>query len=149
MSNLDTARTIGPVEVLAVEFPGNNFTGEILPALADLIESGTVRLIDLVFVTKDADGNVAAIEVSGLPPEARAMLEKVSGHATDVLNEEDIANVAEMLDPNTSVGLLVWENAWAARFVETLRNADGKLLMNVRIPHEVVTEALAATFGPG
>ena len=84
MSNLDTARTIGPVEVLAVEFPGNNFTGEILPALADLIESGTVRLIDLVFVTKDADGNVAAIEVSGLPPEAAAMLEKVSGHATDV-----------------------------------------------------------------
>ena len=132
-----------------MEFPGNKFSGEILPALTDLVEAGIVRIIDLVFITKDAEGNVASLEVSALPPEVAAVLEKASPDATDLINEEDIEGVASMLDPNSSVGLLVFENTWAARFTETLRNADGKLLMNVRIPHQVVVEALEAAFGPG
>jgi len=149
MSNLEKARTIGPVEVLAVQFPGNKFSGEILPALTDLVEAGIVRIIDLVFITKDTEGNVASLEVSALPPEVASVLEKASPDATDLINEEDIEGVGSMLDPNSSVGLLVFENTWAARFTETLRNADGKLLMNVRIPHQVVVEALEAAFGPG
>ena len=101
-----------------------------------------------MFITKDAEGNVASLEVSALPPEVAAVLEKASPDATDLINEEDIEGVASMLDPNSSVGLLVFENTWAARFTETLRNADGKLLMNVRIPHQVVVEAIEAAFGP-
>ena len=147
MSNLETARTIGPVEVLAVEFPGNKFSGEILPALTDLVEAGIVRIIDLVFITKDADGNVASLEVSALPPRSRPCSRRPAP-MRPTSSTRRTSRVSSMLDPNSSVGLLVFENVWAARFTESLRNADGKLLMNVRIPHQVVVEALEAAFGP-
>jgi Family of unknown function (DUF6325) len=67
---------IGPVDYLIVAFPGNEFRGEIAPALADLVEAGTIRIIDLAFVGKDAEGNVAAFELTDIDPEVREGFEK-------------------------------------------------------------------------
>jgi translation initiation factor IF-2 len=131
---------IGPVEYLVVGFPGNKFTGQIAPALADLIESDTIRLIDLVFVTKDAQGNVAAIEYDAL--EELAAFVGLEGEVGGLISDTDIAHVGASLEPNNSAGILIWEDRWAAPFVQALRDADCVLLEGARVPHEIV-EAVA------
>ena len=136
--------SVGPIEYLVVAFPGNKFKGEIIPALADLVESNTIRILDLVFILKDEEGNVAAIELADLDPEDEAAaMSDISEVDAGLLNEDDIALAAESLEPNSSAGLLVFENVWATRFAEAVRNADGQLIANERIPYDVVQAALA------
>lgn len=136
--------SIGPIEYLVVAFPGNKFKGEIVPALAELVESNTIRILDLVFILKDEEGNVAAIELADLDPEDEAAaMSDISEVDSGLLNEDDIALAAESLEPNSSAGLLVFENVWATRFAEAVRDADGQLIANERIPYDVVQAALA------
>ena len=136
--------SIGPIEYIVVGFPGNKFKGEIVPALAELVENGTIRILDLVFFLKDEDGNVAAVELADLDPEDEAAaMSDISEVDAGLLNEDDIALAAESLEPNSSAGLLVFENVWATRFAEAVRNADGQLVANERIPYDVVQAALA------
>ena len=132
---------IGPVEYMIVSFPGNRFTGEIAPALAKLVESNTIRIIDLAFVGKDADGGVAAFELSDVDDEIRRGLEALGLEATGLLGEEDLMDAGEELEPNSSAALLLWEDVWAAELAAALRGAGGELVAIGRIPHDVVTEA--------
>jgi hypothetical protein len=137
--------SIGPIEYLVVAFPGNKFKGEIIPALAELVENGTIRILDLVFIMKDEEGNVAAIELSDLDPEDEATaMSDISDIDKGLLNEEDIQLAADSLEDNSSAGLLVFENVWAAKFAEAVRNADGQLVANERIPYDIVQAAMAA-----
>ena len=133
--------SLGPVEYIVIGFPGNKFKGDILPALGDLVSNGTIRVMDLAFVSKDADGSVLAFELEDLATEeAEAFaFEKAVG---DLLCEEDLMAFADELKPNTSAAVLVWENLWARRFQETLLEADGILVDYARIPHEVVQAAI-------
>jgi uncharacterized membrane protein len=135
---------IGPVEYMAVSFPGNKFTGEIVPALKELVDSGTVRIIDLAFVTKDADGNVVAIEVEELDSDAGKAFAALQAEIGDLVNADDLQAVGEVLKPNSSAAVLVWEDVWAAKLAKAIRDADGVLLDLERVPHEVVQAALAA-----
>jgi hypothetical protein len=132
---------IGPVEYMIVSFPGNRFTGEIAPALAKLVESNTIRIIDLAFVSKDADGAVAGFELSDVDEEVRRGLEALGLEATGLLGEEDLTDAAAQLEPNSSAALLLWEDVWAAELAGALREAGGELLVIGRIPHDVVMEA--------
>ncbi len=142
--------SIGPIEYLVVAFPGNKFKGEIVPALAELVESNTIRILDLVFILKDEEGNVAAIELADLDPEDEAAaMSDISEVDSGLLNEDDIELAAEALEPNSSAGLLVFENVWATRFAEAVRNADGQLIANERIPYDIVQAALAYAAEPG
>ena len=127
---------MGPVEYVIIGFPGNQFKGEIVPALADLVESGTVRILDLVFVMKDEEGNVTSAEYEDLPGVA-----DIDGEADGLFNEEDLQAAAEELEPNSSAALLVWEELWAKEVAEAMRNAGGVLLDYDRVPHEVVVAA--------
>jgi uncharacterized membrane protein len=133
---------IGPVEYMAVAFPGNKFTGEIVPALRELVDSGTVRIIDLAFVTKDADGSIAALEIEELEAEAGVAFKALEAEIGDLVNEEDLMAVGEELEPNSSAALLVWEDVWATRFAKAIRDAGGIVLDLERVPHEVVKAAL-------
>lgn len=132
---------IGPVDYAIVAFPGNRFRGEIAPAIADLVEAGTIRLIDVTFVAKDDDGTVAFFELEGLDPEVRAGLENLGIEATGLFNEEDIQAAGEELEPGSSAALLVWENVWARRVAQAIRDAGGVLLDFDRLPHDVVQAA--------
>jgi Family of unknown function (DUF6325) len=132
---------VGPVEYMIVAFPGNRFKGEIAPALSDLVEAETIRIIDLAFVAKDANGDVAAFEVSDLDPDVQAALEKMGAEATGLFNEDDLMAAAEELAPESSAALLVWEDLWAARLADAIRDAGGELYDLGRIPHEVVMAA--------
>lgn len=142
--------SVGPIEYLVVAFPGNKFKGEIIPALAELVESNTIRILDLVFIIKDEEGNVAAVELAEVDAEDEAAaMSDIADVDSALLNEDDIQLAAEALEPNSSAGLLVFENVWATRFAEAVRNADGQLIANERIPHDVVQAALAHAAAEG
>ena len=133
---------VGSVEYAVIAFPGNRFKGEILPAIEELVDQGLVRILDLVFVKKDADGNVEAIEATALSPDEAAPFGSLRSQQLGLLNDDDIADIADSLPNECSAGLLVWENVWSARFSEAVMNADGILIANERIPAPVVRAAL-------
>jgi Family of unknown function (DUF6325) len=133
--------TIGPVEYLVLGFPENQFTGAIAPALAELTAKGTIRILDLVFIAKDTDGDVVAIELEEhAESEAFATLQ---GEIGGLISEEDIEHAAEDLAPGSSAALLIWEDAWAAPLADALRDAGGVLIEGGRIPHDLIEIALA------
>ncbi len=132
---------IGPVEYIIVSFPGNKFTGEIVPALSRLIENQTIRILDLVFVGKDDQGNVTALEFDQL--EELAPFATLPGEAGGLLSEEDLAYAAAALEPSSSAALLIWEDAWATELAEAIRDSHGVLLEGARIPHDLVEQAMA------
>lgn len=132
---------IGPVEYLIVAFPGNRFRGEIAPALAKLVDAGTIRIIDMAFVGKDEDGQVMAFELTDLDPDVREGLENLGVEVQGLFNEEDLTAAAEELEPNSSAALLVWEDVWAREVAEAMRDAGGELLDFGRLPHQVVQAA--------
>ena len=132
---------IGPVDYFLVGFPGNQFRGEIGPAISDLVEAGTVRVIDIAFVGEDADGNTVAMELSELDPDVQAGLEKAGVAASGLFNDDDLVKAAEGLEPNSSAALLVWENVWARKVAQAIRDAGGVPLAFERIPHDVVQAA--------
>ncbi len=132
---------IGPVDYMIVAFPGNKFRGEVVPALADLVDAGTIRIIDATFVGKDKNGEVLAMELGELAPDVQKALAKLNIEVTGLLNDEDVMAAAEELEPNSSACLLVWENVWARKVKQALLDAGGVLLDFERIPHEVVHAA--------
>jgi hypothetical protein len=133
---------IGPVEYLILGFPGNNFTGQIVPELAKLIDSGLVRIIDLTFISKDADGAVQVVEYDAV--EELAAFAGLDAEVGGLLSDEDVAYAAQSLEPNTSAALLVWEDTWAAPFATAVRNANGVILEGARIPREIIEGAMIA-----
>jgi Family of unknown function (DUF6325) len=134
--------SIGPVEYLIVAFPGNQFKGEIIPALADLVDAGTIRIIDLAFVMKEADGAVVTAELGDLDSEVFKAFDALSPETMGLLNEEDLAAAGEELDPNSSAALLVWEDTWATTLRDAIVNAGGEVLDLERVPYQVVNAAI-------
>jgi len=128
----------GPVEMLVVKFPGNQFSGELAPALQDLVDTGLIRVIDFLFVLKDSDGAVFVYEQNGLGDEVAALLEPISQPEDELLSQEDAESIGVLLEPNSSAALLLFENAWAAQFAQALRNANGEVIVNSRIPRDVI-----------
>ena len=128
--------TVGPVEYIIVGFPGNKFNGEIAPELMALVESGTVRILDLIFIGKDADGTVVFFEIDEL--DGVAGFAGLEAEVGGLISPEDIEYAAAALEPNSSAALLIWEDLWAAPFAEAVRKSNGVLLEGARIPHELI-----------
>ena len=135
---------MGPVEYLVVAFPGNQFRGEIVPALQELTKNGTIRIIDLVFIRKDADGTVTWEELSNIPVQEAAPFDDLDGEVNYLLNEQDIIMEAEKLQPNSSAAALVFEHVWATRLRDAVVNAGGHLVDSNRVPAAVVEAAMKA-----
>jgi hypothetical protein len=135
---------LGPVELLFVQFPGNQFTGEIAPALADLVESGTIRIIDLVFVAKDADGNSVGFELEDVGDESRAFFDPLVEDLEDLISDEDVEDLSEALEPNSSAAIMLFEHRWAIPFRDALANSGGELVARLPIPAEALAEVAAA-----
>jgi hypothetical protein len=133
--------TIGPVEYIIVGFPGNKYTGEIAPELIALVDSGTVRILDLIFIGKDADGSIVSLEIDEL--DALAGFGELDGDVGGLIGPADIEYAAAALEPNSSAALLIWEDLWAKPFAEAVRRSDGVVLEGARIPHELIAPALA------
>jgi uncharacterized membrane protein len=142
MAELLQADRIGPVDVAVIAFDGNDFNGDIAPALADLQASGTVNVIDLAFVRKDADGSTAIVEVAD--DALASAFDQIADSQFDLLSEDDLTDLARGLEPESSAMVVVWENSWAARFASAVRKSHGRVAMLERIPHENVERAITA-----
>jgi hypothetical protein len=134
--------TYGPIDFVALEFKGNNFKGEIIPALVELIANKTIRVIDLVIVLKDEKGHVEIAELQQLSPDIIAVFDPLDKEVNEMIKEEDAQMVGSNMENNSTAAVMLFENLWAVKFKEAVLNADGRLLMQERIPHEVVLEAL-------
>jgi uncharacterized membrane protein len=132
---------VGSVEYIIIEFPSSHFQAEIVPELAKLIESGTVRIFDLVFVLKDTDGKITTYEFDQL--EELAPYAALSGEVGGFINSEDVDYAADALEPGSSAVLIVWEDTWANGLYEAVRRARGVMLEGARIPAQLVDAALA------
>ncbi|WP_029288301.1 DUF6325 family protein [Cellulomonas sp. HZM] len=132
--------SVGPVQYVLIAFPGSRFTGEIVPALVDLVEHATIRVIDIVFMKKDVTGAVEVFEYDAL--EETAAFAHLPGEAGGVLGDDDIARAAADLEPGSSAVLIVWEDTWATELAVAIRDAGGVILAGERIPRDAVEAAL-------
>lgn len=135
---------LGPIELLVIKFPGNQFTGEIIPALTELVESGTVRIVDLLLLVKNDAGEVTLLEFGDLAPDVFGQWDPLVADTTPLLNEDDAYQLAASLENNSSAGVMLFENTWAARFADAVRNARGEVVLNERIPRVVIEELVAS-----
>ena len=135
--------SLGPIELLVVKFPGNKFTGEIVPALKDLIEGGMIRIVDILFVVKDEAGELTVLEINDLDDDDFSRFDPVVADLTGMLTPEDARQLSASLENNSSGAIMLFENAWATKFRDALLNANGELVLNERIPKTIIDELLA------
>ena len=139
----DDVEQMGPVDYVVIEFPGNRMTGEGFPILLDLVESGIIRILDLLFIRKESDGSVAALDLKDFGDEVDLTL--FEGVSSGLLGEDDIEEAANALEPNSSAGILIYENVWAAPFARAMRRSGGQLVASGRIPVQALLASLDAT----
>ncbi len=137
----DGSAQLGPVDFALVAFPATRFKGGLVPALSALVDTGTIRILDLVFVEKGSDGSMLVAEFDELDEATIGAFADLAGDRSELLSDGDLELAAESLEPGNSALLVVWENTWASRLVQTLRDADFRLLAHERIPVEAVTAA--------
>ncbi|WP_300016671.1 DUF6325 family protein [Pseudonocardia sp.] len=134
----------GPVEWVAIVFDGEGVDPAVVPALAGLVDAGTIAILDLLIVAKDADGAVSAVELGELDAEQLAAFDALDGDVLGLLSEQDVPIVGEEVPPGSTALVVLWENVWAAAFAQTVRAAGGVLLTHDRIPADIVEQAMAA-----
>jgi hypothetical protein len=136
--------SLGPVDYIVVEFPAgaSNFTGEMAKELLALVDSGTIRVIDVLILTKNEDGSVEAMELSDI--EELGGLQAVEAQLAELLAAEDVENLAAAMDPGSTAGVLIWENLWAAPFASAVRHSGGQLIANGRIPIQAIIASIEA-----
>src|SRR3954454_20154970 len=135
---------LGPVDWIVVEFPGSRFKGEIAPILDDLVERGTVRVLDLLLIRKAEDGELEFFELSDLDESEIGTLRAYETELATLLSEDDVNAVAASVEPGSTAALLVWENRWAAPFGSAVRRAGGQLVASGRIPIQALLAAVEA-----
>jgi len=135
---------LGPVDYIIVEFPAgaSNFTGEMAKELLALVDSGTIRVIDILILTKNEDGVVEAMELSDI--EELGPLQAVEAQLAELLAEEDVENLAAAMEPGSTAGVLIWENLWAAPFASAARHSGGQLIATGRIPIQAIIASIEA-----
>ena len=135
---------LGPVDYIVVEFPAgaSNFTGEMTAELLSLVNAGTIRVIDVLILTKNDDGSVDAMELSDVP--GLGELQAIEAELAELLAEEDVVNLAACMEPGSVAGVLIWENLWAAPFASAARRSGGQLIASGRIPIQAIMASIEA-----
>jgi hypothetical protein len=134
--------TYGPIDFIAIEFQTDQLTGEGMSALLELVENKIVRVIDLVIILKDQDGEYQVLEIEELDPETLAVFDPLEMEISGMIQMEDIELIAEAMENNTTAALLLYENLWAIKFGEAVTRSSGRMLMFDRIPFEVINETM-------
>ena len=137
---------LGPIDFLVVEFPAGkaNFSGEMAAQLKSLVERGLVRILDLLIITKDADGSVDASELHEFDDDQVGELRELGAELAELLSDEDVNHIAAALEPGTVAAALVWENTWAVPFAASVRRSGGQLVASGRIPMQAILAAVEA-----
>jgi hypothetical protein len=135
---------MGPIDYLVIEFPDRQPRGEAAPLLLDLVDRGLIRILDLMFITKDADGTISGLEIEDLDASGAGEFKTFQGASSGLLDESDRDEAGNALEPGTAAVLLVFENRWAAPFARAVRKAGGQLVASGRLPVQAILAALDA-----
>jgi len=135
---------LGPVEIVVVQFPGNEVKGDIVPAIKELVEKGTIRVIDILFIKKDQDGNVTMLEINDLDDASFAAFNPIVAEIDGLVSRDDVQKLAATLNNNSSAGVMLFEDTWATRLRDAIIDEQGKVVLMDRIPQGVIEQALAA-----
>ncbi len=135
---------MGPIDYIVLEWPDRQPQGDVFPMILELVDRGIIRILDVAFITKDADGEVAGIEVDALEDDA-GRLREFHGASSGLLGDDDLQDAAAALQPGTSAAVLVWENRWAAPIAVALRRSGGELVATGRVPIQAIVASLDAT----
>jgi Family of unknown function (DUF6325) len=142
---IDDLDQAGPIDYIVVEFPDNQFKGEAFPLLIDLVDRGLIRILDLAFVRRDEDGSMAIVELTDIDGDGKLDLAVFQGVSSGLLDADDLAEAAGVLEPGTTAAVLVWENVWAGPFASALRRSGARLVASGRIPVQALLAALEAS----
>ena len=135
---------LGSVDWIVVEFPGSKFNGEVAPAILDLVDKGLVRVLDLLVIKKNDEGDFEVFEASDLEDTELGELRRHEAELAMVLSEQDITDLAVTIEPGSSAAVLVWENLWAAPVGAAIRHAGGQLVASGRIPTQAILAVMEA-----
>jgi uncharacterized membrane protein len=133
----------GPIELVIVDFPDEQLHVEIMPAIKQLVAAGTVRVADLLFLVKRSDGRVESVELADASSDIESVLDGVIDSFDGLLSVDDVDSLGAGLEPGTSALVVLFENTWAAPFVDAVRAANGSVIFNERIPRMVIEELMA------
>jgi hypothetical protein len=136
---------MGPVSYLIVEFPGNRMTGEGFSALMDLVDQGLIRVLDLEFVMRGSDGSITAVTVADIDGDGELDMAVFEGASSGLLDQSDLDGAADAIQPGASAAILLFENRWATKFVQGMRNGGAELVAAGYIPLGDIAASLDAT----
>jgi hypothetical protein len=145
----DDMDAMGPISYLIVEFPGNKMTGEGLPILVDLVDQGLIRILDFLFVTRDDDGSLRAVELRDLDLDGQIDVAVFEGASSGLLDDSDLADAASVIEPGSSAAILLFENRWARSFTQALRRGGAELVAAGYIPLDAIAASLDAAEAAG
>jgi hypothetical protein len=141
----DTEEEFGPVDIVVIGFPADApMTGESVPILLGLVDQGIIRVLDVLFVRKDADGTFSGFDLADLDQDTAGDLSVFAGATTGLLGDDDVAMAAAEIEPGTAAVMIVYENRWAAPFVASVRRNGGEVIANERIGAQQLLDALDA-----
>ncbi|HEY5286340.1 MAG TPA: DUF6325 family protein [Solirubrobacteraceae bacterium] len=144
MSSSDEVE-LGPVDVVVIGYPPDApRTGEAIPLFVDLVDRGIIRVLDVLMVQKDSEGNVSGLEITDLDGDGVDDLVVFAGARTGMLGQEDAATAAGALQPGEAALLICFENAWAAPFASAVRRNGGRVLAFERVAAQDVLDTLDA-----
>ena len=139
--SLHEIEEMGPVDYIVLEWPGRQPQGDVAPLIVDLVDRGTIRVLDVAFMVKNEDGSVESIELGELEDGGFGEFE---GASSGLIGQDDLEEAAAALDPGTSAAVLIWENRWAAPVAIALRRSGGQLVASGRLPIQSIVASLEA-----
>jgi hypothetical protein len=140
----DGSVALGPISYLVVEFPGNKMTGEGFATLLELVDRGVIRILDLMFVRRDSDGSMKALDLQDIDRDGTFDLAVFAGASSGLLSQSDLSDAAGVIQPGSSAGILIFENRWATTFIQALRRGEAELVAAGYIPQDDLAAALDA-----
>ena len=141
MNDIDT---MGPIDYLVIEFPGNRMTGEGVPLLVDLVERGIIRILDLAFIRRDTDGSVTALAIEDVDGDGSPDFAVFQGASSGLIGQEELSEAAEAIEPGNSAGVIIYENAWAGPLAAAWRRGGAQVVATGRIPVQALLAAADA-----
>jgi hypothetical protein len=142
----ETLEELGPVDIVVIGYPADApMTGSAAQVLLDEVDKGTIRVLDALFVTKDADGTYSGFDATGLEAGKVGDFALFEGASSGLLGDDDVATAADALEPGTSAAMIIYENRWAVPFIAAVHQNGGVFLDAQRLPHQDLIDAVEAS----
>ncbi len=127
-----------PVELVVIKFPKNEFRGEVVDALQTLVNDDIIKVIDILFVTKDKNGAVDVVELTDLDEEDYQVFTPIIADSAGMINKKDAQNLTKDMENDSSAGLMLFEDTWARELADAVSNAGGEVVISERVPPSLV-----------